>query len=347
MYRYSALVLGLVLVSGSALAQETLVSVKTDQTPTIDGVVDTPWQDAPSLKVTVDKQSYKPSNGYKGITKTTVAMKSLYDQEYVYFLVQYDDPTLSVERYPWVKQPDGTWKQSQNKDSTGHENTYYEDKMAIIWDINTQRFNTKGCAIACHKARGGRIAGVKDKAPGRKYTNKPGETLDMWHWKAVRSDPVAQVDDQYIDSIKDPKKNSNWGRHGDAKTGGGYQNNVKKDKTGPMFMNNAMTAENKYWVLSPLKTEFVDNFKPGDVVPGIVVAPFQGSRGDIEAKGVWRDGVWTIELKRKLVTTGEKAKVQDVQFNDLKKTYNFGVSVFDNSQINHVYHEGVYRLMFK
>ena len=57
--------------------------------------------------------------------------------------------------------------------------------------------------------------------------------------------------------------------------------------------------------------------------------------------------MWTLEIKRKLVTTGDKAKEQDVQFDDLKKTYYFGVSVFDNTQINHMYHEGVHQLTFK
>jgi len=57
--------------------------------------------------------------------------------------------------------------------------------------------------------------------------------------------------------------------------------------------------------------------------------------------------MWALEIKRKLVTTGEMAKQQDVQFDDLKKTYYFGVSVFDNTQINHMYHEGVNRLTFK
>ena len=44
---------------------------------------------------------------------------------------------------------------------------------------------------------------------------------------------------------------------------------------------------------------------------------------------------------------GEKAKEQDVQFDNLKKTYYFGVSIFDNTQINHVYREDVHRLIFK
>jgi len=334
------------LAATPALAQKSLVSVKTDQAPTIDGTPDPIWEKAPAYKITLDQTSYKPED-YKGLTKTNVTMKSMYDKEDFYLLVQWEDPTRSLERAPWVKQPDGKWKQLKALDKTGHDNTYYEDKMAILWNISTKGFDKKGCEVACHKARGGKIAGIEDKAPGRKYTDAPGETLDMWHWKGVRTNPIGQIDDQYVDDTKDPTKNAEWGRKSDVKTRGGYVDNVNKDKTGPAWMSKTPSEENKYWILDEQKVAFVDNFKPGDVVPGIVVAPFEGSRGDITARGVWKNGLWTVEIKRKLVTTGEKAKEQDVQFDDLKKTYYFGVSVFDNSQINHMYHEGAHRLTFK
>jgi hypothetical protein len=339
----SALTLVLAATAG---AQTSLVSVKTEKAPVIDGTVDAVWERATAYKVALDKTVYEPSKGFKGVTKATVTLRSLYDKEHVYFLVQYSDPTQSLARQPWVKQPDGTWKQLTNKDSSGHENTYYEDKFAMLWNINTAGFEKKGCDVACHKARGGKIAGIEDTAPGRMYTDKPGETLDMWHWKSVRTNPVGQIDDQYIDDTKDPKKNADWGRKGDSKTSGGYADNIKKDLPGPIFMSKAPGAD-KYWIMATEKTAFVDSFKPGDIVPSMIVEPFTGSRADIEGKGVWKDGVWTIEIKRKLVTTGDKAKEQDVQFDDLKKPYYFGLAVFDNTQINHVYHEGVHKLIFK
>ena len=101
-----------------------------------------------------------------------------------------------------------------------------------------------------------------------------------------------------------------------------------------------------YWLMKSDAVPFVDTFKAGDRIPGIVVSPFQGSRGDITAKANWKDGVWTIELQRKLKTTGENADTQDIQFTDMGKSYPFGVAVFDNSQINHIYHEGVLKLKF-
>ncbi len=329
------LFVGMSVSSFAALGK--LVSKKANGSISIDGKVDSQWKRAKSLSVEVAELPYQPSNGYPGMTETTVSVKSLYDKEYVYFLVQYDDATKSHERFPWVKQADGTWKQLMNKDDTGHDNTYYEDKFAMFWNINTRGFEKKGCAISCHMNENGMNNGVLDKSAGRKYTRK-GETIDMWHWKSNRSNPVGCFDDQYVNSDKKPDQDKkNWGRHGDTGSGP-YKNNVSADKKTPKYMSKSNSAD-KYWIHESDKTPFVDNFKTGDVVAGITVAPFPPARANISAKGVWNNGVWTIEFKRKLVTTEPKAKVQDVQFDDLKKDYYFGLSVFDNSQINHIYHD--------
>mgnify|MGYP006178972889 CR=1 FL=1 len=57
------------------------------------------------------------------------------------------------------------------------------------------------------------------------------------------------------------------------------------------------------------------------------------------------DGAWTNEVRRALVTPAGEG--EDVQFSDLTKAYEFGVAVFDNSQINHLYHRGVLHLRFE
>ncbi len=335
------LLTGLLFITVTAHATATLTSVKTDKPILLSGVVDNAWQKAAPLKVTLDNLPYEPSNGYDGMKETTVTMKSLYDDEYIYLLLQYEDPTKSLARFPWVKQDDGSWKQMKKKDSTGHDNTYYEDKVGIFWNINTNGFSDEGCMISCHMDIEG------DTSAGRKFTNNPGETIDMWHVKNVRTSPLGQVDDQFMDNTNNGKDNKGFGRKGDMKTGGGYKNNYNKDKTGPAYMNFPPSETAKYYVLPSLKTPFVDIFEPGDVVPGIVIDAFEGPRADIEMRGKWDNGTWTIEIRRKLVTTGEKSDVQDVQFNDLSKTYYFGVAVFDNSQINHLFHDDVLALQFK
>ena len=99
-----------------------------------------------------------------------------------------------------------------------------------------------------------------------------------------------------------------------------------------------------YWIMDAEK-EPIDNakYKAGDEVPGIIVAPFSGDRGDVAVRWTYKEGVRTLEIARKLVTGSEF----DVQFNDLKKQYAFGVSVFDNAQVRHAYSPGVLKLVFE
>ena len=94
-------------------------------------------------------------------------------------------------------------------------------------------------------------------------------------------------------------------------------------------------------ILEPEKVPF-DNakYKANDEVSGIIVAPFTGDRDDISAEHVYQDGVWTVVISRKLVTNSEF----DVQFNDTKQRYAFGLLIFDNAQVRHAYHTGVLQM---
>jgi hypothetical protein len=201
----------------------------------------------------------------------------------VYFLAQYKDPTDSVQRGPWVKQADGSWQKLKDpNDKGGDNNLYYEDKMAVIWDISSPAFEQRGCFSACHTGEG--------KPFGNKYTKDAGERLDMWHFKSVRTGSVGQTDDQYVDATRyDPDKSPNAGRKTEPKTGGGYVDNVSDDKKGPKFALKGNKPAPPYWIVDTNKEPFDDSkYKAGDEVPGIVVAPFTGDRGDdgVEGRGV-------------------------------------------------------------
>jgi Ethylbenzene dehydrogenase len=217
------------------------------------------------------------------------------------------------------------------------EQMYAEDKMAVLWSISSPAFEQRGCMSACHTGEG--------KPYGNKYTANGGERLDMWHWKGVRTGTIGQVDDQYVDHTRyDPDKAKEAGRKSDPKTGGGYSDNVTEDKKGPRFALKGNKPAPPYWIVEGEKEPFDDSkYKGGDEVPGIIVAPFTGDRGDISARSVWKDGTRTVVLWRKLTTGSES----DVQFNDLKKEYAFGVAVFDNAQVRHAYTPGVLKLKFE
>src|SRR5262249_20908114 len=253
------------------------------------------------------------------------------------FLVQYKDPTQSFQREPWQKQADGSWKMLKDPDDKGGDNNkYYEDKLAFIWAISSPAFEQKGCLSACHVGEG--------KPFGNKYTSAPGERLDLWHWKSVRSGPAGQADDQYVDNTKyDKEKAPDAGRKSDPSAGGGYKTNIGDDKKGPKFALPGNKPAPPYWIVDAQKEPFDDSkYKAGDEVPGIVVAPFTGDRGEGQAMGVWKDGTWTVELARKRVTNSDF----DVQFTD-RKEYAFGLAVFDNSQVRHAFTPGVLKLVME
>lgn len=317
----------------------------TDSDIVIDGVEDSRWSNSESLSIVLNEMPYEPNNGYEGIKKTTVEMSALYDSENLYMKFEWDDPTLSLARFPWQKQSNGDWKVLKNLDSTLHENTYYEDKFAVYWNISERGFAKKGCDKSCHMAEKGLLNGVKDTSSGRHYTLEG--YLDEWHWKSTRTNVNHQMDDGYVDS--EHQTNEKWGRHTDPKTAGGYYYNVKKGEAVPIWMSQqakeAASTNPVYHILDSEKQPFVDSFKAGDVLPGIVTSPFVGGRADVEAKGHWEDGRWTLEIRRKLVTNDAPEK--DIQFTDLNKTYRFGVTAFDNSQIAHIYHKGSIKLVFK
>jgi hypothetical protein len=119
---------------------------------------------------------------------------------------------------------------------------------------------------------------------------------------------------------------------------------VSDDKKSPKFALPGNKPAPPFWIMGSEKEPFDDSkYKTGDEVPGIIVAPYTGDRGDISAKIVYKDGVRTSVFWRKLVTGSE----YDVQFGDLKKEYAFGVAVFDNAQVRHAYSPGVLKMKFE
>jgi hypothetical protein len=324
--------LGLFVAQPEAQQKNVLTSKKVAAGPALDGTMKEIWNQAPPLTFKVVGGKNLPGGS------TEVSMRSLRTDDMVYFLVQYKDATQSARRQPWQKQADGSWKKlTDPNDKGGDNNLYYEDKLSIFWNINSPSFEQKGCLAACHAGEG--------KAFGNMYTAAASELLDNWHWKSVRTGSVGQVDDQYVDGTRyDKDKAPEAGRKSDPKTGGGYADNVSDDKKGPKFALPGNKPAPPYWIVDAEKEPFDDSkYKAGDEVPGIIVAPFTGDRGDIAAKASWKDGMWTIEIARKLVTNSEF----DVQFRDLKKEYAFGLAVFDNAQVRHAYNTGVLKLVFE
>ncbi len=339
-------------------SSSSLVAIEVNAAPTLNGADDDDvWKCVPWLEVPVAANAtYVPEGSpkapaYPGLVHTTVTVKAVYTDTDIYFVATWKDPEESLARFPWTKQADGTWAQTKNKDSSGHENTFYEDKFAIQWNISSPEFATQGCLGGCH-------AGADKAKPTKKYNNS-GLT-DMWHWKSVRTEPNGQLDDKHVGFLASGDCKGENCRLGDSKDGGGYRDNhfgkfaeacagdPKGDLTLPCFMGpvgaERMTNDTT-WILDDQKQPFVDTFEVGDQIAGMITSPFVGSRGDVITSAKYANGQWTLEMKRSLTTRA--GAEEDVQFSDLSQSYDFGVAVFDNTQINHAMHTTVLSLTFR
>ncbi len=302
-------------------AQTTVTSVKVPAGPVIDGKMDDIWAKATGFKLTVAGGELK--------APIEVSMRSVYTESDVYFLFQWSDKDESLNR---MYEYDGAkWVKVKGN----------EDRFNVMWNVEDSiaNFNAAGCTVLCHVASKELIQStgakqnlskeaIEEVEPMGMWTNAPNEKGDLWHWKAQRTNPAGQLDDQNIGGAIKIDGEHITGRGGDKKESGGYADNWDKAKARPKFTFKAAPSDVRM-LLKDNAVEVTDatTFKAGDKVPREVVSKFVGSRGDIEAKGVWSNGVWTLELKRALDTKN----ADDIQFKDLSKGYSFALSVHDNS----------------
>lgn len=126
---------------------------------------------------------------------------------------------------------------------------------------------------------------------------------DIWFWKATRTDPLGYADDKM--HVYSPIERPN--------------SRTVLSKRGLRFFLDRPGDDGKSAYQTMVQTEH-----EGDQVPFYRPRQPKGSRADIRAKGVWRDGVWTVEFARKLVTNN----ADDIQF-DIEHEYRFGVSRYE------------------
>lgn len=126
---------------------------------------------------------------------------------------------------------------------------------------------------------------------------------DIWYWKSHRTDHAGYADDKMhvYSSLKRPNSKS------------------LISKNGVRFYLSRPGDSGKAAYKIQVQSGHV-----GDKTPLYKREAAKGSRADVRAKGVWRDGVWTVEFARKLATGNQ----DDVQFN-VKQNYTFGVSRYE------------------
>lgn len=229
-----------------------------------------------------------------------VAVRAMFDDQRIYFLVQWADATENRERDSWYVDGGVFVKSRAN-----------EDRAILGFDIgeSTPAFQAIGCSGACHLNE--RIGDVSDAGRAyrtRMHTNQQGEVLDMWTWRAATTDPMRAADDGYIDELS---------RKSDGTSDWIVQNQVTLDGgvVVPLFMSAMGVNANPPWLMKPDAGMGAVPFDgtgalPTARIPGWLMQRASPNRDDISAVGRWAGGYWTVELSRTLTT----ADPRDTQF---------------------------------
>jgi len=347
-----------------------LVSIKTSSPPAIDGVIDASWENSPKLQFNtkVPEVTGDIFRGYVDNIIPSVSLRSVYDNDNIYFLAEWVDPTESLARQPWYFEPSTKkWAQESANFTFSASGAvtrapFYEDKIALLWNINNSvsGWNNGTCYKSCHTG-----LPLTDGA-SRHFTNFPTEKIDMWHWKSVRGGVNGgfQFDDQYQDNTY---PNGRKGDPGNDVYANNSQSLVIMESSPPVSLTvpkYVIPEKNNYgWILTSEVTagtaKLVTAVSAAGVltlsggtkidpnigtdyqrsgakvgpkaIPGITVNSYTESRGNITCKASFTGSGWILEFKRALKTTDN---VYDIDFSTLADQY-FGFAIFENAQIAH------------
>jgi hypothetical protein len=142
---------------------------------------------------------------------------------------------------------------------------------------------------------------------------KAGYFLDLWHWRAGRSNPIDKSDDQVVAEARYGDKGkgvffTNWDGEkkqpllmlDPAKTGG------RAALAWDDLMQRKLGFEDLYYMREDQAKPYdpAHPWKDGDVLPRRVLRAGDGSHADISVAGKarWADGFWEVTLVRKMDT---------------------------------------------
>ncbi len=255
--------------SGEAADAPQLAAVKAAKPPALDGRADDAvWRQAKAVNV-VAKGVMPKTLG----TSAKVSLRAAYTDTHVYLLAVWDDGTQDEKSHR-------TWKWD------GEKKAYVEDSDRE--DMFAVAFQHTGDFTADMLS--------------------PVEAVwDIWHWKAVRTNPQGHAMDKTH-------------RYGKSQPAGRANKHPATDGT-EIWIARPEDAGDTVEKSQPAPTEF-----KGDRVPRYLPGTPSGSAADVQAKGAWLAGKWSVEFARKLDT----GQADDTAF-DPSRSYRMAVSVHDRT----------------
>lgn len=313
-----------------------LICDVTSVPPVLDGNdYDECWKSAKELFFVMNQiePSYIDQN-----KKFNGSIKALRDEEYIYFLVKIkDDSRNDMPNYFIFNGGD------PSKESSWTLTTEGQDGISFMFPISSnvrgktidETFDKMGCFVACHTTNS------INNFEGGSYPDFG--TIDIWYWKAGTTGPQGYADDFYAMGQDGRYPNE---RRGDVGGKTFEDPNFRPSGTGlnipisvPGGDNNKLDPTRFIWddtsePFDPKGNNPISNlpWASGDRLAGwklrVQDNEFSG-RGDVEAKGIYWNGQWVVEFKRKLKT--ESTNGDDIEFNK-GSVVPFSFSYFDNSR---------------
>ena len=190
-----------------------MFSEKTTTAPTIDGVIESEWSKAAKLNFTTAIPD--PGNGlfagYQGISYP-VTIRSMYDNQNIYFLVEIPDANKNHKTAPWYFDvATQRWNReatARTLDANGNlaREGFGRDQFAMLWNVDksTPKFLTQTCYASCHlfsPVWDNKVtpAVFKPNNSGNHYTNAQSEKIDQWWIHPERGLAYGFMDDNYQD----------------------------------------------------------------------------------------------------------------------------------------------------
>lgn len=290
----------------------------TEIAPLIDGVVspdEEAWANATPTEIKVGEE-------------LKVASKTCYDSQNVYFQFTWKDESADYSGKPW----------SMKGDKWGSAIALPKQDMFGLAFASSRiaDFDKQGCNVLCHNSKA-------------MYTNKAGETLDMWTWMSAESEQLGTANNYVVGF---PNTNLDTETM-DVKAGYTYMPGAliqnKRDTRSPLFVlqpgvpyDTNTIGDMNFMTVAPADPKTLG---PDAKAPYYIKLPGEGC---IACKATWDEKTtsWTLEMKRPL-RTSNPTQVQFSHDPAEDAYYMFGVSVFDNQNAaGHVYTADAITLQF-
>lgn len=278
--------------------------------------------------------------------QTELNVKVSYNDTHVFFLFEWPAEVGSFY-HDYIHFEGGKWVKTKGSVPGIHPQRLYEDRVSFLLDDGSvKHFDTAGGFVTVHEEmrflsnqaskqevqEHSYLGKKRKKTDVRKYIpetrvsgdwremiqerelaalRQNGIFLDLWMWRAHRSNPVGYVDDMWVGDYRyGDQGKSSYGDNWDAKN---QRPKLMYDPVKVGFYslrwndvsNHKLKQKDLYYLSKEFAAAFDPNreWKEGDTIPRRLLRMPEGSRGDITGNGTWQDGKWRVQMKR-LLNTG-------------------------------------------